>query len=219
MKVPKRVLLNTIRSLFLILSIFLLQAGCALTTKDAITYHTFNYPSPPAEKTGVSSDTLMVYHFLLDPDIEMHTLAVSCEQGSEKSILKHRWQENPADMITELVLRDLKTSGLFARTVDQLSTARYRYALEGLVRQLQGEIKNGKAFAQLTIDASLMDFDAPLGMDKSLMRQTYRFEVPSVDSKPESIVAALNQGLKDFSTRLRNDIRAALDRESAKSKK
>lgn len=219
MKVPKRLSLNTACTLFLILSICFLQAGCALTTRDAITYHTFNYPSPPAEKTSVSPDTLMVYHFLLDPEIEMHTLAISCEKGSEKSILKHRWQENPADMITELVLRDLKASGLFARTVDQLSTARYRYALEGLVRQLQGEIKNGKAVALLEIEASLMDFDAPLGMDKSLMRQKYHFEVPSVDSKPESIVAAINVALNDFSTRLRTDMRAELERHSAKIKR
>jgi ABC-type uncharacterized transport system auxiliary subunit len=200
------------------MGIVLLFAACALTTKDVVMYHSFNYPTPPKETGPSVPETVMVYNFLLDSSVEMHALEISYSKGGEKSIVRHRWQENPADMITELVLRDLANSGLFEKAVDQLNTARYRYAVEGVIRNLQGLVQNGKASAVFEVEATLIDFDAPVGKDKNLFRKTYKTETPSTDDKPESVVAALNQGIKDFSSQLRNDIRQVLTRKSPKMK-
>ena len=86
----------------------------------------------------------MIYRFLPASSVDIDTLVVSQSPGTEKSALLHRWEDNPADMITELVLRDLDSSGLFEKTVDQLSSARYRYALEGIIRNLQGTVTDGE---------------------------------------------------------------------------
>jgi ABC-type uncharacterized transport system auxiliary subunit len=193
-------------------------AGCALSTRDTVMYHSFNYPSPPRDSESSVPETVMVYNFLLDSSVEMHTLEISYSKGGEKSTVRHRWQENPADMITELVLRDLSNSGLFDRAVDQLNAERYRYAVEGVIRNLQGVVKDGKASALLSIEVTLIDFDAPLGKDKNLFRKTYKTEIPSVDDKPESIVAAFNKGIKEFSSQLRNDIRQVLTKRPVKLK-
>ncbi len=201
-----------------VVGIFVFFVGCAVTTRDMVMYHTFNYPSPPRENEPGIPETVMVYNFLLDPTVEMHALAISYSKDGQTSIMKHRWQENPADMITELVLRDLANSGLFEKAVDQLSTARYRYALEGVIHNLQGVVRNGKSSALIEIEATLVDFDAPPGKDKNLLKKTYRMEVPSTDDKPESMVAALNLGLRDFSAQLRTDIRTALPRRLPKTK-
>ncbi len=201
-----------------IVGIFVFLTGCALTTRDMVMYHTFNYPSPPREHDPGVPETVMVYNFLLDPTIEMHALAISYSKDGQTSIMKHRWQENPADMITELVLRDLANAGLFEKAVDQLGTGRYRYALEGVIHNLQGVVRNGKSSGLIEIEATLVDFDAPPGKDKNLLKKTYRIEVPSTDDKPESMVAALNLGLRDFSAQLRNDIRTALPRRLPKTK-
>jgi ABC-type uncharacterized transport system auxiliary subunit len=184
-----------------------------------ITYHSFSYPSPSKESGPSVPETLMVYNFILDSSVEMHALEISYSKGGEKSVMKHRWQENPADMITELVLRDLANSALFDKTVDQLSTARYRYALEGVIRTLQGLVHNGKASALFEVDATIIDFDAPAGTDKNLLKKTYRLETPSTDDKPESIVAALNQGIRNFSSQLRHDVRQALANKAPKIKR
>jgi ABC-type uncharacterized transport system auxiliary subunit len=161
----------------------------------------------------------MIYRFLPASSVDIDTLIVSQSSGTEKSALLHRWEDNPADMITELVLRDLDRSGLFEKTVDQWSSARYRYALEGIIRNLQGTIKDGKGKALIDIEATLIDFEARVGMEKYLLKKLYKIEIPSQDATPDSIIKALNVAVKEFSERLRDDIRAALEPKAPEQEK
>jgi len=199
--------------------LFFMLAGCAFRSQDAITYHSFDYPAPAKENEASVPETIMVYNFVLDSSVEIHALEISYSKGGEKTIIKHRWQDNPADMITDLVLRDLSGSGLFQKAIDQLGTARYRYALEGTIRKLQGIVQNDKASALYEIEATLIDFDAHAGKNKNLLKKTYKLEIPAKDDKPDSIVAALNQGIKEFSSQLRNDIRQILVKSGPKIKR
>ena len=144
-----------------------------------ITYHAFDYPSPVKETQAPIPGTLMIYRFLPASSVDIDTLVVSQSPGPEKSALLHRWEDNPADMITELVLRDLDSSGLFEKTVDQLSSARYRYALEGIIRNLQGTVTDGKGKALIAIEATLIDFEARMGMKKTCLRNSIRSRSPA----------------------------------------
>lgn len=176
-----------------------------------IAYHALDYPAPAKETTPPIPGTLMVYRFLPAPSVDIDTLVISQSSGAEKSAQLHHWEDNPADMITELVVRDLDSSGLFEKTVDQLSSARYRYALEGTIRHLQGIVKDGAGRALIEVEAGLTDFEAPAGKGKTLIKKNYRIEVPSQDATPDSIVKALDVAVKEFSDRLRNDIGSALE--------
>jgi ABC-type uncharacterized transport system auxiliary subunit len=193
------------------LGLVVILTGCALWSREMITYHSFDYPSPVKEAQPPIPGTLMVYRFLPAASVDIDSLVVSQSKGTEKTAPLHRWEDNPADMITELVLRDLDNSGLFERTVDQLSSARYRYALEGIIRNLQGTITNGKGKALIAIEATLIDFEARAGLEKNLLKKIYKIEIPSQDATPDSIIKALNLAVKELSERLRNDIRGVLE--------
>ena len=88
-----------------------------------IAYHAFDYPAPAKETNPPIPGTLMVYRFLTAPSVDIDTLVISQSSGAEKSARLHHWEDNPADMITELVVRDLDSSGLFEKTVDQMSSS------------------------------------------------------------------------------------------------
>jgi ABC-type uncharacterized transport system auxiliary subunit len=201
------------------LGLIVALAGCALWSKELITYHAFDYPSPVKETQPPIPGTLMVYRFLPAASVDIDSLVIAASSGSEKAALLHRWEDNPADMITELVLRDLDSSGLFEKTVDQLSSARYRYALEGIIRNLQGTITDGKGKAIIAVEATLIDFEARGSLEKNLLKKLYTIEVPSPDATPDSIIKALNLAVKEFSDRLRNDIRAALEPKAPEQEK
>lgn len=190
--------------------------GCAVTSKD-IVYHSFKYPSPVRQETSSIPETLMVYQFLLDRSVDTYSLVIAESSGNEKFLQLHRWEENPADMMTELVLRDLRSSGLFERTVDQQSNVRYRYALEGNIRTLQGVIKDGKGSAVIVVDVILTDFEARPGAQKTLLKKTYNMNIPSNGTDPDSIIKSLNIGIKDFSDGLRNDLRILLRKSDSPS--
>lgn len=197
-------------SCLLLLALWL--PGCAVSTKDAISYHTFEYPTPSKEARDPIPETLMVYQFLLDSSVDNYALVITQTKGSEQSARRQRWQDNPADMITNLILRDFGGSGLFARTVDMQSRMPYRYAIEGTVRSLRGIETDGKAMAGVELEVVLIDFEAPMGMDKTVLKQVYKAEVPAAEGSPEAIVAALARGINEISQRIRNDIRAAIER-------
>lgn len=192
------------------------SSGCALISRDAVIYHAFDYPLPQKTiKAGpITSDTLMVYRFLLAPSVDGYTLVISESGGKENPVLLHQWKDNPADMVTDLLLRDLQNSGFFGKTVDQMSTARYRYALEGTIRNLQGVVKDEKGKALLEADVTLIDFDSPVGTRKDLLRKSYQIEAPSVDGRPESIVKALNMAVSELSQQIRQDIDSSLKQQA-----
>jgi ABC-type uncharacterized transport system auxiliary subunit len=148
----------------------------------------------------------MVLRFLPTSSVDIDSLVISQSSKTEKSAL-HHWDENPAAMITELLVRDLDSSGLFEKTVDQLSSARYSYALEGTIRDLQGIIQDGKGKAVIEVEATL----TPVGRDKNLLKKLYKIEVPLPDTTPNSIIKGLDLGVKELSEGLRKDIRAALE--------
>lgn len=194
------------------MAFLVISSGCGLKTGSTVIYHTLDYPPPDREFKTPIPHTLMVYRFLLAPDVESDSILTSQPKGAVKSVRIHRWQENPADMVTDILLRDLEASGLFRKIVDQLSNVRYRYALEGTLRDMHGVIKNGQASAVVELEMVFTDFEAPRALEKDLLKKTYKVEIPSKDASAESILAAFNTGVKEISALLRADIRTVLEK-------
>lgn len=190
--------------------------GCAFMSRDVVSYHTFHYPLPPADgpnREESVGDTLMVYRFLLSPEIDSTYLELS-KPGRHPELNDYqRWKYNPADMITDLIIRDLDRSGIFGHTVGQLSNVRYRYAMEGKILDLRGLNTDGKCRAVIEAEVELRDFEAPLGGDKTVMKHRYPIEIPCEDCTPRAVVKGLNEAVQELSNRLRKDLRSALFKE------
>jgi len=196
----------------LVVGLVVLVAGCAIRSRDMVNYHTFYYPVPLKDSPAPIPDTIMIYRFLPAPSVNGRFLVVSRGKGKEESMTYHRWDKDPADMVTDLLQRDFEGAGLFRKTVGQSSDASYRYALEGKILTMEVVEKGGKSRAVMDVEALLTDFDAPLGTDKEIMQRRYRIEVPCRESTPAAMVEGLNGAVRELSKRLRRDIRAAVKR-------
>lgn len=197
-------------ALLLIAGGVLVLAGCAVLNRNAIMYHSFSYPVPTTTSPAPVPETLMIYRFLLGPAVDSDYLLVTGPSAKDEAVGSHRWSRGPADMITDLIERDLAGAGIFEKTVGQFSNTRYRYALEGKVLEMKGVRKGDKAAALIEMEATLTDFGVPLGADKTIFKKTYRVEAPSTDASPAAIVEALNRALGQFSQELRTDIKSAV---------
>ncbi len=191
----------------------LLFGSCASQSSEMMRPFTLDYPPPTRVTASPVPQTLMVYQFLVGPFVNPEYLTVSGADSRQNAQAVQRWQENPADMLTNLTLRDLASSGLFFRTVDQFSTLPYRYALEGTVRTIEGKIRDKKAMAILRVEVSLLDFEVPWAVDKTIFTKAYQVEIPGRDSSAEAIEAALNRAAAEYSRRLRRDLRALMEKE------
>lgn len=214
MRVPVRnkisIINRHILSILWTLVLAFCATGCGLSSRSAIIYHNLDYPSPPVEYANPSPDTLMVYKFLSAPSVDNLFLTISSGSAEGSIVSQHRWQENPVDMITELVLRDIETSRLFHKAVDQWSSMRYRYALEGTVRKLRGEIINKSAKAVVEADVSLIDFEASRLGKKIIFKKLYKIEEPSVNESPAMIAEAMNRAVRRLSKSIREDVSASI---------
>lgn len=179
-------------------------------SKSGIIYHNLDYPSPSVEYNSPFPDTLMIYKFLSVPSVDTHFLNISEEKSKDTVASQHRWQENPVDMITELVLRDIETSRLFEKAVDQWSSMRYRYALEGTVRNFRGEITGQNAKAVIEADVSFIDFEASRSGKKIIFKRSYKIDEPSANKSPAMIAEAMKRGVKKLSKRIRDDVAASM---------
>lgn len=207
----KFIFINRTSALILGLIITLFwMSGCGLVSKTAITYHNLDYPSPPVEYSDPSPDTLMVYKFLSAPSVDTHSLVISDGKSNNAIVSEHRWQENPVDMITDLVLRDIETSRLFEKAVEQWSSSRYRYALEGTVRNLRGEIIEKSAAALVEADVSFIDFEASKLGKKIIFKKSYNIREPSDSMALTKIAEAMNRGVRKLSKNIRDDVSASM---------
>jgi ABC-type uncharacterized transport system auxiliary subunit len=206
-----RLLPNVRKDLLLIALSFILW-GCAGRSPDALRSFILDHPSPNRVLTTPIAQTVMVYQFLLGPTVNPEFLMVSRPDSSPTRTKIRRWRENPADRITDLTLRDVASTGLFYRTVDQFSAMPYRYALEGTVQAIEGKIAQGKGLAILRVEANLIDFEASWTSDKILLNKVYLVEIPSKDPSAGGIAAALNRATEEYSQRLRRDLRSILEK-------
>jgi ABC-type uncharacterized transport system auxiliary subunit len=193
-----------------VLALLTLFGGCALRSSDVSNSQFLDYPAP-VQRSGESiPHTLLVYQFLLDPSVDDSGLTISKRKDDDQNSHVHRWQANPSDMITDLIRRDLQSSGIFKRIVDQFSMAPYRYSLDGTVRELDAIVRDGKVLARIRIDVNLTDFEAARRGGKTLLKKEYHTETPASDMTYAAIVASMNRGLSEFSSQLRSDIRTAV---------
>ena len=100
-----------LRSLLLAASILVIS-GCALWNTDAVVFHAINYPAPKANREHRIPETIMVYRLLMDSKVDSHYLAISNLKGKARSVSGYAWVQDPSEMLTELVTRDLERKSI-----------------------------------------------------------------------------------------------------------
>ncbi|MFH0960386.1 MAG: ABC-type transport auxiliary lipoprotein family protein [Pseudomonadota bacterium] len=180
--------------------------GCALWDKDKVAFHAINYSAPNPSKESMSPDTIMVYRFLTDSSVDTHFLQIADSRSNKRIVTGHSWTQDPSEALTDLVTRDLQYSGLFKKAVDQTSNVSYRYGLEGAIKKFEGIVVDQQGLGLIEAEIKLIDFEPQIIGKGELFKKVYNVKEPSKDTKPESIVEALNKAAKEMSYKIREDI-------------
>ncbi len=188
--------------------------GCALWGKDAVIFHTINYPAPRGIRESTIPETIMVYRFLMDSSVDTHYLLISDQDSKTKVVSSHAWAQDPSVMLTDLAIRDLESSGVFEKAVDQTSNVPYKYALEGSIKKFEGVVNKAKGSGLIEVEVKLIDFEPKSVGQNQLMKKDYVIEIRSADTSPESLVKALEQGANELSEKIRNDLRKSVTQDS-----
>ena len=113
-----------------------------------------------------------------------------------------RWTEPPAEMISEVLLRDLRASGRYREVYSQRSSSRADYVLRGQLYDFK-EVPGSPLTARVTADWEL--YDAKTGM--TVWSHHYSHDEPVSEKDVPAMVAALDKNVQ----RAVGELKAGLD--------
>lgn len=178
-------------AIFLLLLCVVIFAGCGAARPNK--YYQLTIPgdsasAPPAPTNAVTLviGPMLATHLYKEDHIVYSTGGL--ELGTYEY---HRWAEPPAEMIGEVVLRQLRSSGHFKSVYSQRSDVHGDYLLRGRLYEFK-EISSGSIVARLTAEWELKE----LKTGATVWTHYYTHDEPVSAKNVPSVVAALDRNVQ-----------------------
>jgi cholesterol transport system auxiliary component len=118
----------------------------------------------------------------------------------------HHWKDNPGDIITNCLKRDLKQSGLIKEVLSSENRASFSHILEGSVDEFFQWDAEENWRAVLFISISLMEKNKKGKNKKALFKSTYSTSKPCKQKKPGAVAEAMSEAMKEVSGKIIEDL-------------
>lgn len=200
------------RQYIFILAVFLLT-GClgGTTVSMSTTCYTLEYP-PPRPSSQMAADTVLrleALESLSDP--AGRDMLYRSGPFIRDAYRYHRWHVPPTDMIQGLLLRDIRSAGLFRAVLSPEEAGVTRYILSGQVEEFLQREDQGNSLATLAISITLVDVSSKDEIDRILLQKTYRLAEPLDSRQPGDLAKGMSAVMAHFSRELASDIDVAIN--------
>lgn len=200
---------NKIYLLFLIfLSLPILFAACVSLNKptNKIEYYTLEYPPPQMETSNPLSHVIRMDRFTVAPPYNTTQIIYRDQSFKRNAYFYYRWQTNPGAIVTPLLKRDIKNSGLFKAVIDSGSRFSPSYIIEGTVDEFFEWDTQNAWKAILTVSIILAEKTKNDTKNRMLYQKTYRKEEICRQKKPKAVAEAMSQALSKISKEMITDV-------------
>lgn len=185
----------------------LLLYGCGLPRKQARTvhYYTLCYNAPRISGMKTTS-VIRIEPPTVSAPYDSRRIVYSAGTAYQQAFYRyHMWAANPADMIFNLLARDIRQSGIAEAVITGPSGIAPAYAIEIVITKFYEKDEKKSWSAVLCLTARLIK-ENPAGPAKFIFEKTYR-QTKKLDHKnPVSLARAMSQCLSEISGRMIKDI-------------
>ena len=122
----------------------------------------------------------------------------------------HRWKATPPDIVTDLILRDLKRSGLFKAVFSEYDEADARFVLQGRVEDFVEIEEEGSRKALLSLDITLLDRSQRDPAKGVVFQKGYRAHEPLEAPSPGAFARGMGRVMEQISRQVTSDIYGAI---------
>ncbi|MCX5850283.1 MAG: ABC-type transport auxiliary lipoprotein family protein [Deltaproteobacteria bacterium] len=197
---------------FIMVALSLIIIGCAGSGKPQYEVESYllSYSVPSWEKPDKLSTSLKFNRFSIAAAYNSANMVFRKDSYSLDSFNYSRWAVNPADMIADSLLRDVRESGLFQAVFSRHETDEARFVISGSVEEFFLRMGKSDKTAVISISVLLKDTrEKEIG--KSIMFQKkYLREEPLQESSPQGYCQAASLAMRVISEQITNDIYAAV---------
>ena len=199
------------RILFTVLFFFLCTAiisGCAATGKPQapVEMYLIDYPAPTFAMPDKIDDTIRLGRFTIATAYNSNRMIFRRDNYAFDSFNYNRWAVNPADMVGDILLRDLQASGLFRAVFSRYTVDEGRYVVQGGIEEFFLKKDNSGNVAVLNLDITLKDTKQRETGKRIIFQKKYSREEALTEQSPRGYSQAMSKALQKLSGQIISDI-------------
>ncbi len=200
--------MKKMRILIVMAACLLLCGGCIFPSEPDITvsFYTLDYQPPARHQLAPLPDAIKIARFSSAQQFNTQAMLFKPRAGMQQGYNYSHWRVFPADLCTDYLSRDMRSSGL----IKVVNTGVARFRLEGAVDEFWREDRPQGSVVRLALTCTLLDQQAKGDITEELIFQrNYIQEVPVKDESPLSMALAMSQAFAAFSQQVQYDIYVA----------
>jgi cholesterol transport system auxiliary component len=190
-------------------------AGCLARTKPPylVEEYIFEYDLPEVKLDLPSDFAVKICRFSVAQSFNSKAMVFKPSPHRVSTYTYHRWRVNPADMVTDFIVRDFKGLDGIKAVFSYKDIESARYMIEGGIEEfLQAKI-DSQWKAILTVNITLIDSSKKEIQDRVVFQKRYRFQHILEEETPEGLAKGMSMNMRHLSLTLIEDIsRVVLER-------
>ena len=192
--------------------LILAAAGCFSRSKPAylIEQYTVDYPAPAASGLSILDVPVKVERFSVSQSFNSQAMVYRPQPFTLSTYNYSRWRVSPADMVTDYLLRDLRSAAVFRAVYSYHDLEKGRFIIEGGVEEFLESADKPGLSTILSVSVSLLDTKRKEIAERLLFQKNYRFQEPIGEHSPEEFAKGMSLNMSRFSERLTKDVYEAI---------
>jgi ABC-type uncharacterized transport system auxiliary subunit len=194
------------------IALFLMIIGCAGSGKPQyeVENYILSYSAPSWDKPDKLNTSVKFNRFSIAAAYNSANMIFRKDSYSLDSFNYSRWAVNPADMIADSLLRDMRESGFFLAVFSRHETDEGRFLISGGIEEFYLRMEKSNKTAVISIAISLKDTREKETGKSIMFQKKYVREEPLQESSPRGYCQAASQAMRIISEQITNDIYAAI---------
>jgi ABC-type uncharacterized transport system auxiliary subunit len=196
------------KRLIMFVIVFLLS-GCmgGAQTFRTIERYTLEYPVPRFENISRIGPAMRVERFSAVREFCSNTMVYRAKPYVRDIYNYQRWNIKPADLVTEFVLRDMRSAGVSGSVLSYEDGGDARFVLEGRVEEFIEIDEGEKSWASLVVYVKVSDSSGKTGDKRIILEKSYKILEPfKKDRQPDELARAMSAAMEKLSKELIPDI-------------
>jgi ABC-type uncharacterized transport system auxiliary subunit len=192
--------------------------GCLGTGKPQFYKEAYllDYPAPVLEKREKIDDTIRFGRFTVASVYNNLNMIFRQDNYALDSFNYNRWAVNPADMVADNLLRDLRESGFFRAAFSRYSVDEGRFILQGGVEEFYLRMDKKDNVAVISLEITLKDIKEREATRRILFQKKYHAEESLEGQTPRGFSQAMSRAMQKLSAEIMTDVYQAIKIAQAK---
>ncbi|MGP8153978.1 MAG: ABC-type transport auxiliary lipoprotein family protein [Smithella sp.] len=193
---------------FVMIILSFIIAGCAVGGKPQyeVENYLLSYSAPSFDKLDRLNTSIKFNRFSIAAAYNSDDMIFRNDPYSIDSFNYSRWAVNPADMIADSLLRDIRGSGLFRAVFSRYEMDDGQFIISGSIEEFFLRIDKSNKTAFVSIIISLQETREKETGKRMIFQKKYFREEPLQESSPRGYCQAASEAVRIISEQITKDV-------------